>query len=135
MCVKGLNTHPCVILQDKRRDVDLLRQDAGEELLQVLYVMDFLFKAWYTKSCEEPCRDLMGITNKSLRWAKMELSMKRVQNRTWNTFSLFFCNKWAIKGIIKRLIVSLRWSNLYVYMVCNFVLLTKAVFFCLFCFK
>jgi len=44
VCVKGLNTHPCVILQDKRRDVDLLRVDAGEELLQVLYMMDFLFK-------------------------------------------------------------------------------------------
>ncbi len=34
--------YPCVILQDKRRDVDLLRFDAGEELLQVVQVADFV---------------------------------------------------------------------------------------------
>lgn len=50
--------YSCVVLQDKRRDVDLLRSDAGEELLQVVQVADLLLHPRHTKGGEEPRRDL-----------------------------------------------------------------------------
>lgn len=46
--------YPCVILQDKRRDVDLLGSDAGEELLQVVQVANLVFHPRHTEGGEEP---------------------------------------------------------------------------------
>uniref|UniRef100_A0A0E9T2S3 Uncharacterized protein n=1 Tax=Anguilla anguilla TaxID=7936 RepID=A0A0E9T2S3_ANGAN len=46
--------HSRVILQDERWDVDLLRDDAGKELLQGLHVMDLLLQARHTEGAEEP---------------------------------------------------------------------------------
>lgn len=48
------SVHPCIILQDKRRDVYLLRFDAGEELLQVVQVTDFVLHPRHAESGEKP---------------------------------------------------------------------------------
>lgn len=56
--VSCLSAYSCVVLQDKRRYVDLLRSDAGEELLQVVQVADLLLHPRHTKGGEEPRRDL-----------------------------------------------------------------------------
>lgn len=57
-------THPCVILQHKRRDINLFRQDAGEELLEVFYVMDFLLHTRYSECGEEPRGHLTQLSTK-----------------------------------------------------------------------
>lgn len=46
--------YPCVVLQDERRDVDLLRLDAGEELRQVVQVADLVLQPRHTEGGEEP---------------------------------------------------------------------------------
>lgn len=46
--------YPCVILQDKWRDVNLFRFDAGEELVQVVQVADFVLHPRHTEGGEEP---------------------------------------------------------------------------------
>lgn len=51
-------SYSCVVLQDKRRDVDLLGPDAGEELLQVVEVAHLLLDARHTEGGEEPRGDL-----------------------------------------------------------------------------
>lgn len=55
---KSAAPYSCVVLQDKRRDVDLLGSDAGEELLQVVKVTDLLLDPWHAEGGEEPRRDL-----------------------------------------------------------------------------
>lgn len=52
------SVHSSVVLQDKRWDVDLLRPDAGEELLQVVQVADLLLEARHAEGGEEPRGDL-----------------------------------------------------------------------------
>ena len=46
--------YPCVIVQDKWRNVDLFRFDAGEELVQVVQVADFVLQPRHTEGGEEP---------------------------------------------------------------------------------
>lgn len=43
-----------VVLQHKRRDVDLLRPDAGEELVQAVQVVDLLLHPRHAEGGEEP---------------------------------------------------------------------------------
>lgn len=50
-----LCSYSCIVLQDKWRDIELLRLDAGEELLQIVEVADLFLHARYTESGEEPC--------------------------------------------------------------------------------
>lgn len=52
------SVHPCVVLEDERRDVDLLGPDAGEELLQVVQVADFVLHPRHAEGREEPSGDL-----------------------------------------------------------------------------
>lgn len=52
------SVHPSVVLQHKRRNVDLFRLDAGEELVQVVQVTDFVLYPRHTEGGEEPRRDL-----------------------------------------------------------------------------
>lgn len=47
--------YPCVIIQDKWRNVDLLRFDAGKKLLQVVQVANLVLYPRHTESGEEPC--------------------------------------------------------------------------------
>ena len=58
MTVECSGAYPCVILQHKRRDVDLLGSDAGEELLQVVQVANLLLQARHAEGGEEPRRHL-----------------------------------------------------------------------------
>lgn len=44
VCVCVCAAYPCVIVQDEGRDVDLLRLDAGEELLQGVQVANFVLQ-------------------------------------------------------------------------------------------
>lgn len=54
----SLCPYSCIVLQDKWRDVDLLRPDAGEELLQTVKVTDLFLHAGDAESGEEPCWNL-----------------------------------------------------------------------------
>lgn len=49
-----------VVLQHERGDVDLLRPDAGEELLQAVQVVDLLLHPRHVEGGEEPRGDLYG---------------------------------------------------------------------------
>lgn len=53
-CLCICAAYPCVVLQDKRRDVDLLGFDAGEELLQVVQVANLVLHPRHTEGGEEP---------------------------------------------------------------------------------
>lgn len=57
-------SYSCVVLQDKRRDVDLLGSDAGEELLQVVQVADLLLDARHAEGGEEPRGHLERVQEK-----------------------------------------------------------------------
>ncbi len=46
--------HPCVIIEDKWRNVDLLRSDTGEELLQVVQVANLVLYPRHTEGGKEP---------------------------------------------------------------------------------
>lgn len=46
--------HPCIVLQDKGRYVDLLRFDAGEELLQVVQVTHLVLHPRHAEGGEKP---------------------------------------------------------------------------------
>lgn len=50
--------YPGVVLQHEWRDVDLLRSDAGEELVQVVQVADFVLHPRHAEGGEEPRGDL-----------------------------------------------------------------------------
>lgn len=82
--------YPCVILQDKRRDVDLLRFDAGEELLQVVQVADFVLHPWHTEGGEEPRWDLEWANEK---WRKREeIRKEHFISYRWHLI-LIFCGQ------------------------------------------
>lgn len=51
-------SYPGVVLQHKRRDVDLLRPDAGKELMQAVQVVDLLLHPRHAEGGEEPRGDL-----------------------------------------------------------------------------
>lgn len=53
-----LDVYPGVVLQHEWRDVDLFRSDAGEELVQVVQVADFVLHPRHVEGGEEPRGDL-----------------------------------------------------------------------------
>ena len=76
--------YPCIILHHERRDVDLLRFDAGEELLQVVQVADFVLHPRHTEGGEEPRRNLgRDVTNGEGERESERESKKETLNYGW----------------------------------------------------